>query len=262
MAMLAVGYGTLAAGTSAIGASAALDIDVVLWTVGALYGLATAVGVPYLLITRREASNADPTWLLPIVPPMVAAALGPVVAAHLPAGPDRETLLFACYAMFGASLMATLVVLPGIWRRLVQDKLDSLTMTPTLFLVLGPLGQSVTAAYQISHVAGTGDQYAILYGVPVMGFALLWLVLAGIANVRALRRGMPFAMTWWAYTFPVGTCVTGAIGLARLTGLDAFTGLSFALYVLLVVAWAVAGGRTLAGTVSGRLLRPAVPVMD
>jgi len=29
---------------------------------------------------------------------------------------------------------------------------------------------------------------------------------------------MPFALTWWSFTFPVGTCVTCTIALAARTG--------------------------------------------
>jgi tellurite resistance protein TehA-like permease len=72
--------------------------------------------------------------------------------------------------------------------------------------------------------------------------------------LRARRRGMRFTMTWWAFTLPVGTCVTGAEGLARRTGLLAFDALAVALYALLVAAWAVAAVRTGRGLVSGELL--------
>ncbi|CAM5417979.1 Tellurite resistance protein TehA-like permease OS=Streptomyces griseomycini OX=66895 GN=FHS37_004782 PE=3 SV=1 [Streptomyces griseomycini] len=98
---------------------------------------------------------------------------------------------------------------------------------------------------------------AVLYGVPVTGFALLWLCLAGAHVVRALRRGMRFSMTWWSFTFPVGTCVTGAEALARHTGLLAYDGLTLFLYVLLVAAWVTAAVHTARGLVSGAL--PAGP---
>lgn len=67
-------------------------------------------------------------------------------------------------------------------------------------------------------------------------------------------------MTWWSFTFPVGTCVTGAEALARETGLVVYDGLTVALYVLLVAAWAVAAVHTARGLFSGVLLagpRPA-----
>lgn len=271
MALLAVGAGTLLVGRDVIGHSAAVAVDAVLFTAGTVTGLAAAVAIPYLMVVRHrpEPGTASPVWLLPLVAPMVSAAVGPLLVPELPAGQWREALLLACYAMFGLSLLATLVVVPLVFARLVHQGPLPLALTPTLFLVLGPLGQSTTAVNQLADVApgAIGAPYAsafgafaVLYGVPVMGFALLWLALSVAMVVRAVRRGMRFTMTWWGFTFPVGTCVTGAAGLARHTGLTALTWLAVALYALLVAAWAVAGVRTLRGLFSGVLLAAPQPL--
>ncbi|MFI6123527.1 TDT family transporter [Streptomyces sp. NPDC051064] len=274
MALLAVGAGTLVVGRDVIGHPAALAVDVLLFTAGTVAGLAAAVAIPYLMVVRHRPApgTASPVWLLPLVAPMVSAAVGPLLVPELAPGQAREALLLACYAMFGLSLLATLVVVPLVFARLVHHGPPPLALTPTLFLVLGPLGQSTTAANQLADVApgaiappyaSAFGAFAVLYGVPVMGFALLWLALSIALVVRAMRRGMRFTMTWWGFTFPVGTCVTGAAGLARHTGLDAFTWLAVALYALLLTAWAVAGARTLGGLFSGALLaapRPLRPV--
>ncbi|MFD7861131.1 TDT family transporter [Streptomyces sp. NPDC059783] len=274
MALLAVGGSGMVVGRDLIGHGAALVLDVVLFTAGTVTGLVAAAAIPYLMITRHrtEPGSASPVWLLPVVAPMVSAALGPLLVTELPAGQGREALLLGCYAMFGLSLLATLVMLPLVFARLVHHGPLPLALTPTLFLVLGPLGQSTTAVNALADVApgAVGAPYAealgafaVLYGVPVMGFALLWLALSVALVVRAVRGGMTFAMTWWGFTFPVGTCVTGASGLARHTGLVAFEWLAVALYVLLVAAWAVAGVRTVRGLLDGGLLaapRPSAPL--
>jgi tellurite resistance protein TehA-like permease len=253
MALMAVGFGALGAGEPLLGPGPALAVDAVLWTLGTAYGLWAAGTVLYKLATRYDVARADaaPTWLLPVVAPMVSAALGPALVAHLPAGQAQQTLLLACVAMFGTSLIAVLMLLPTLWGRLAHEGPLPAPLIPTLFLVLGPLGQSVTAVTQFAaHGPALGlsngvvGGFALLYGVPVFGFALLWLAVAGAATVRGLRRGMPFAMTWWAYTFPVGTCVTGAAGLYARTGADLFAVLAVALFALLVAAWAVAALRT------------------
>ncbi|MER5885797.1 TDT family transporter [Streptomyces sp. NPDC001941] len=268
MALLAVGGGTMIVGRDWIGTPAAVAVDSVLFTAGTAVGLAAAVAVPYLMIAHHRIEHAAPSWLLPVVAPMVSAALGPLLLPHLAAGQPRQTLLLACYAMFGISLLATLVMVPLVFGRLVTGPTLPLALTPTLFLVLGPLGQSTTAADKFADTAGdvlpaygrafTG--FAVLYGVPVMGFALLWLALAGVLVLRARRQGMGFAMTWWAFTFPVGTCVTGAEGLARHTGVTALRWLAVALYVLLAAAWLAAALNTLRGLLSRELLAaPGAP---
>ncbi|MFE9422533.1 TDT family transporter [Kitasatospora sp. NPDC006697] len=267
MALLAVGFGTLAVGAPVIGTGPAVAADLVLWTAGTLYAVAVAAGIPYLMVTRHRLSalRANPTWLLPVVAPMVSAALGPALLPHLPAG-LRPALFYACYGLFGASLLATLVVLPVVFAGLVHSKLPAVLLTPSLFLVLGPLGQSTTAVGNLSDaaratapaLAPAAFGLAVLYGVAMTGFALLWLLIAGAANLRALvRHRMPFGLTWWAFTFPVGTCVTGTAGLARHTGFAGFGWLAVGLYLLLLAAWAVAGVRTVSALAGGRLLRAA-----
>ncbi len=275
MALTAVGGGAVTVGRDWIGLRAALVLDSVLFTAGAVTGLAAAVAVPYLMSVREGIrwDDVTPVWLLPVVAPMVSAALGPLLVPHLPPGAPRKALLFACVAMFGVSLVATLLMLPLVFARLLMGGPLPLARTPALFLVLGPLGQSTTAAGNFADVApgAVPSPYsegfgvlAVLYGVPVMGFALFWLVLATAHVLRARRLGMGFAMTWWAFTFPVGTCVTGAQALARHTGLAVYDGLAVALYVVLVAAWGVVAAHTARGLLSGELLAaprpaPAVP---
>ncbi|MCX5202322.1 TDT family transporter [Streptomyces sp. NBC_00237] len=272
MGVLAVGGATMAVGRDVVGESAALAVASVLWTAGTVLALLAALAVPYLMVVRHRIEgpgSASPVWLLPVVAPMVSAALGPQLIPHLPEGQARTAMLLSCYALFGLSLLATLLLLPMIFARLLLHGPLPLALTPTLFLVLGPLGQSTTAVNQLADVApgAIGPAYAhgfqafaVVYGVPVLGFALLWLALSAALVVRAARAGMPFAMTWWGFTFPVGTCVTGAAGLARHTGLDALGWLAAALFVLLASAWAVTAFRTVRGLLSGVLLaapRPA-----
>jgi tellurite resistance protein TehA-like permease len=263
MALLSVGTGTLNLGPGVVGAHAAVVADVVLWALGTAASVLVVVAVPYLMVTRHRIGpdDASPVWLLPLVAPMVAAASGPALVAHLPADAHqaRATLLLACAGLFGASLLCVLAVLPLVWGRLVRHPLP-LAVTPALLLVLGPLGQSTTATGNLADAAAGGlpayagalRAFSVLYGVPVMGFALLWLALSAALLVRAARAGMGFAMTWWAFTFPVGTCVTGAATLARHTGVHPATWLAVALYVLLAAGFLGAAGGTVRSLLPAR----------
>jgi C4-dicarboxylate transporter/malic acid transport protein len=257
MALMVVGAGALLLGPALLG-PAAVGVDWVLWSAGTGLGLVTTCWVPYLMMTRHEigADAAFGGWLMPVVPPMVSAATGALLVPHAAAGQPRLTLLVACYAMFGISLLASLVIIPQIWSRLVQYKVGAATMAPTLWIVLGPLGQSVTAASNLGKAAAhvlpvpyaTGAAVAaLLYGVPVWGFAMMWLVLAAAITLRTARTAgcrLPFALTWWSFTFPVGTCVTGTIALATRSHDLLLRDVSVVLYILLVLAWLTVVVRT------------------
>jgi C4-dicarboxylate transporter/malic acid transport protein len=270
MALMTVGAGTLVLGQNVIG-PAAVGIDWVLWLAGTALGLVTAVWIPYLMMTRHDigAGDAFGGWLMPVVPPMVSAATGALLIPHVGSAQGRLTLLLACYAMFGISLFASVIIMTQVWSRLVTHKPGAAVMVPTLWIVLGPLGQSITAAGNLGteaarvlpepYAAGAAV-FALLYGVPTWGFAMMWLALAAAITVRTARRGLPFALTWWSFTFPVGTCVTGTIALAARSHADVLRGASVVLFALLLVAWLVVAARTVSGAASGRLFKPLAAI--
>lgn len=266
MALLTVGTATLLIGSRYLG-DAAVTIDWILWTVGTVLGFATAVLVPYRLFTQLQVrqDGAFGGWLMPVVPPMVSAAGGALLVPYAPEGAARESLLLLCYAFFGMSLMASIVVITLIWSRLAHFGSSGSARVPTLWIVLGPVGQSITAAGTLGTAAAVAvapplatalDILAVVYGVPMWGFMLLWLPLAALLTFRARKRGMGFALTWWSFTFPVGTCVTGTSQLARHTDLPMFRWTAVALYALLLVAWVTVLVRTARGSIRGQLLTP------
>ncbi|WP_345482142.1 TDT family transporter [Amnibacterium soli] len=268
MAILTVGAGTLLLGKDWIGLPAAVGIDWVLWTIGTILGLGSAVLVPYLAFTRHEnkPDAAFGGWLMPIVPPMVSASTGALLLPYAAAGQARETLLWACYGMFGLSLLTSIVVITLIWNRLSQHKIGAAAMVPTLWIVLGPVGQSITAVNLLAGNAaiavGASMAHgllvvALVYGFAMLGFALLWTTIAGLITIRTAREHLPFSLTWWSFTFPVGTVVTGLNGLALHSGLVAVQVLAVTYYVGLVAAWLTVATRTFHGSViRGTLLAP------
>jgi C4-dicarboxylate transporter/malic acid transport protein len=274
MALMTVGSGTVLLGRDWIGLPAAVDADWVLWGAGTALGLFTTVWIPYLMMIRHSitADSAFGGWLMPVVPPMVSAATGALLIPHLATAQGRLTMLLACYAMFGISLIASMIIITLLWSRLVTGQPGPAVLMPTMWIVLGPLGQSVTAAGNLAGVAGTAlprpypagaAVFALLYGVPAWGFAMFWLVLAAAVTVRTARQGLPFGLTWWSFTFPVGTCVTGTISLAARTHSEVLRGASVLLFALLAAAWLVVAARTAAGSARGRLFLPgAAPTAE
>ena len=267
MALMTVGAGTLLLGRDWLGEPAAVAVDLVLWTAGTLLGLAVAVVVPYRLLTRHRPGpgTAFGGRLMPVVSPMVSAATGALLVPHVSRPVE---LLAACYALAAVSLVAAVPVIVQIGRRVIRYGPGAPRTVPTLWIVLGPLGQSVTAVHLLGRAADgvLSEPYAaavqvlaVRYGVPVLGLALCWAVLAAAITVRTARAGLPFSLTWWSFTFPVGTVVTGAGGLAARTGSAGSATLAVTLYAMLLAAWSVVAVRTVVGACRGDLFRPPPP---
>jgi C4-dicarboxylate transporter/malic acid transport protein len=270
MALLTVGAGTLLVGTPLVGVHAAVVADSVLWGLGTALGLLVMVVVPAMMIRRRDLDPRQTfaTWLLPLVPPTVSATTGAALIPHLPTTGLQQAMLLGCYAILGASLVLSFLTIALLWFRLLYVDQGPARMVPTLWLVLGPLGQSVTAFGLLGPHAGELlkapygeglEAFGVVYGLPVWGFAMAWLAIAGLITVRTMRRGLPFSLTWWSFTFPVGTLVTGTAGLAVQTGVEAFAWLAVCTFALLLVAWTAAFTNTVRGAWSGALLLPPPP---
>lgn len=264
MAMLTVGTGALLVGRDVLGERLAVDVDWVLWFAGTLSGLASAVVVPYLMLAHRRLrlDGAFGGWLMSVVPPMVSASAGALLIPHTAAGAARSALLIACYVMFALAVLASVPIILLVCRRLRRHGAGEARMVPTVWILLGPLGQSVTAVNLLGSVAdevlppsdaAALRSFALGYGLPVLSVALVLAAYAAAVTARTVREELPFSLTWWSFTFPVGTCVTGASGLALHTGWGTLRILAIVSYVGLVLAWILVAGRTARGMAAGQL---------
>ena len=271
MALLTVGAGTITVGSSILGTDAAVVVDAALWSVGTLLGLGTAIAVPFLMMTRHRRRSdlvALPAWLMPVVPPMVSATTGALLVDHVPAGQWRVGFLLLCYLLFGLSLFLGLITLSMIYGRLVHGTVPTGCAAPTIWITLGVIGQSVTAANSLaahadsalawyssdSHTIATGLRvFGIGYGVAATGLGVVMFALATAVTVHNIRRSMPFALTWWSFTFPIGTCVTGLAALGTALDSTMFRIAAALLLGVLVTAWTTVFTRTVVAVLDGRL---------
>lgn len=270
IAVLTVATSTALSGGAVLGEQAALALAAVLWVAGTCSGLAVAVVVPAAKFTRHSlrAETWMATWILPTVPPLVAAGGAALLLPHLPVGQWQLTLLVGGWAMLGATLVATLIGIAMLWANLAFHRVGEAAATPTVWLVLGPLGQTVTAAELLGEAGagvlpaqyGDGLQVAALaVGLPLWGFALLWLAIAAMLTADVARGHLPFTLGWWGFVYPLGTLTVATALLGGSTGAVLFETVAVALFVALAVAWVAAAGGTLRGLARGDLLGAPAP---
>lgn len=257
MALLTVAGGTLLVGKDIVGDGLALGIATSLWIAGTALGLATCVWIPRRMIKAGDHLQAVPlpAWLMPVVPPMVSATVGALLLPHITDTGLRTAFLWCCYGLFAVSLSLGGVVLTLIARRGVVPALQAV---PTVWITLGMVGQSITAANLLGGDAHTtlGVVFGIVYGLIAGSVGAGMFALAVVLTVRAARAGLTFTLTWWSFTFPVGTCVTGATALGTALGSGALEVLAICLYAVLLAAWGTVASKTLVGSFSGRIFVP------
>jgi tellurite resistance protein TehA-like permease len=113
--------------------------------------------------------------------------------------------------MFLATIITVL-----FYARLMYRKLSPGPLVPAMWIAIGPIGMSIAslnmmcaAATHIWPIYGLELRAATaLYGLPVWGFGIYWLVLAIAITLYAVRKQLPFTLGWWAFTFPLGVLTT------------------------------------------------------
>jgi tellurite resistance protein TehA-like permease len=167
-----------------------------------------------------QLSTMTATWLLPIVPTVVAAATGATVAEVLPNPEHALWTIIVSYILWGIGVPLSLFVLVMYFQRLTVYKLPPREVIVSCFLPLGPLGQGSFGVMQLGRVALqtfpktkslTPMAGEILYvlgfatALVLWGFALVWFCFA-LDSIS--RSRFPFNMGWWGFTFPIGVFTT------------------------------------------------------
>jgi tellurite resistance protein TehA-like permease len=215
------------------------------------------------MITEHELrpESALGTWVLPVVPPVVAAVPAALLLPTFPAALQPSILVIA-YAMLSLGLALTALKIAVYYARLLFHKVPTGGLTPGMWLVVGPLGQSIAGAYALGlSAAVVWPEFdrgfviaAVVYGMFVWGFANYWLALAMIATLRVVRAGMPFTLRWWAFCFATGMLTSGTDALYAATGAGLFAFIAVAQLALLAGLWLLVATLTVR-----RALRYLVP---
>lgn len=211
----------------------------VLWGVGALLqaGLALAVISTWIGPRGFGLGQVTPAWFIPAVGNVV------VPVAGVPLGfVDVSWLFFAAGMVFWAAL------LPILLQRLITEAPLPGKLQPTLAILVAP-----PAVAFLSYVALNGG---VLDGFARILFNSAWVFSALVMVQLVQRLRGPFALSWWALSFPVAALTISCFRYASLaeTDLHGLMGTGALAALIVIIVGLVL--RTGLGMTRGEICRP------
>lgn len=170
----------------------------VLWWVGALGHLVATVVVLTAWFGRADilAGHVTPAWFIPVVGNLITPLAAPSIGSV-------DLGWFA----FGVGVVFWLGLLPLMLQRMLthHEPLPA-KLLPTIAIFSAPPAVAMLSWQSLT--GATADPVSrILYAATVMFVIIL---LAQVGRLRAL----PFALPFWAYTFPLAASAVAAIAMA------------------------------------------------
>ncbi|KAL7820905.1 voltage-dependent anion channel domain-containing protein [Trichoderma gracile] len=244
------------------------------WWLDAIISMATCISMPFIVMHRHRPGldKTTATLLLPIVPAVVAAATGGIVADALPSSAHAYATLVVSYALWGIGQALSGCVLALYFHRLTIHSLPPRDVIVSVFLPIGPLGQGgfgiqqlgkvalkvvpQTAMFRVSGVDATrGAEFlyflGVFFGIVMWGFALAWVCFA-LISLRT-TRSFPFNMGWWGFTFPLGVWATCSNALWQNLSSEFFKYVTTIISLSVVLLWILVSLRTVQLIITGEM---------
>ncbi|KAJ2078609.1 Plasma membrane sulfite pump involved in sulfite metabolism [Coemansia sp. RSA 988] len=250
-----------------------------LWWISSILAAAASMLLICLIISREISSAESVTgaWLLLVAPLAVCAAAGASIAELLPNNSQALLTLLTSYCLLGAGAPLTGCIVVLYIYRITVHKLPPHDAIITAFIPLGPIGQIGVAALSLGDSAnviipetmplmdglGTAMLYlGIILALLSWGFSVFWTVHAILSVIYQRRSAaIPFNISWWALTFPMGVFAILTCMLADTMDLWYFRVQFMVLVAILLALWLFNMARTIAGVWTGAMfgIRPTTP---
>jgi C4-dicarboxylate transporter/malic acid transport protein len=243
-------------------------IALVLWLIGAI-GIYLFGFVILMHIFRHpeiKMEHANFGWYIPPVSKLIIPVAGFEIA-HL--FPNLFEFAFGLsIASLGVGFFLFLFVGATVYHRYVYHELPVSKIAATFFVGIAPTAIIAVDLSKLMHLIELQDVMGIDAAVvaPMLkllilinwGLAAWWFLMALLLTICYIKCfELPYALSWWAFTFPSGALAV-ATGIAWSTSKLGFLWYWYlGVVVFLLCIWLLVAARTLHGMITGKVFQPA-----
>jgi C4-dicarboxylate transporter/malic acid transport protein len=211
-------------------------------------------------------AHANFGWFIPPVSKMIIPVAGLELAELFPQ--YLELTFGLSMVSFGVGFFLFLFVGSAVYHRYIYHELPMSRLAPTIFIGMAPTAIIAAILFKMMHlfehqdVLGIPPQlFSALAKIVILlcwGFSAWWFVMSCILILHYQKKiELPFALSWWAFTFPSGAlCLASAVAW-KVTGFSSIFYFFILTTVFLLIVWLIVFLRTLKGVASGKIFLPA-----
>lgn len=231
----------------------------IFWVIGTIFTIFFSLLTPYIVFKGEhvEIHHINPAWFIPPVGLIVIPIAGSHILSSL-SGISYQLVMMLNYFGFGAGFFLYISLMTiCMYRFILHTPLPS-TLAPTIWINLGPIGAGSVALINLvkySPFVHVKEPFFV-FTFFLWGFGIWWVLMAIALTIYYIKKiDLPYAMSWWAFTFPLGAYVAASHSVAVLFGNEVVDSIGFMLYLLLFLLWAITLLKTGMNAYNGRLFK-------
>ncbi|MBO8166727.1 MAG: C4-dicarboxylate ABC transporter [Thermotogae bacterium] len=231
----------------------------IFWFAGTFSTIFFGIVIPYYMFKGEHVKldHISPAWFIPPVGLIVIPIAGSSIIPQF-SGTLKEFVIFLNYFGWGAGFFIYLALLAiSMYRFILHHPLPS-TLSPTIWINLGPIGAGTVALVNLVNSSSfvTVKQPFFVFGLLFWGFGIWWVLIAIVMSLHYIKKlSLPYAMSWWAFTFPLGAYVAASHSISKIFNIELVNYVGFALYWLLAILWTVTFVKTAVNAYHGTLFK-------
>ena len=221
----------------------------IFWLLGTSFTIFFGLVTPYIMFKgdHVKLDHINPAWFIPPVGLIVIPVSGGLLIPHF-SGFFQEFVIFINYFGWGAGFFIFISLMAICFYRFILHNPLPNTLAPTIWINLGPIGAGTVSLINLvkNSTFITVKEPFFVFGLIFWGFGIWWVLMAIFMTIHYIKRlELPYAMSWWGFTFPLGAYVAASHIVSLTFGLKLIDYIGFSLFWLLVFLWSVTFVKTI-----------------